>query len=141
VKGTNLAFRLDSIEIIEKTLSAIGLSLPSSWIESLRWVLIDLSYNVYTQHLYLDSQSSLLSNVKRRLKVILPSAAYQMQTSTLPRSFTWYPLTPCQSSIFSLCAEGDIKAVKLWFENSWASPFVVNQHGENLLHVRNIINS
>ena len=131
----NISITFDLSTFLGTSLLALGLCLSPAWEQNLRCFLVDISYNQYTHNLYLDSENSLLSDVRRKVKVIVPMVAYQVQTSSLPRSITWYPLIPCQSPIFDLCTEGNIDAVRLWFEKSRSNPFVVNQHGENLLHV------
>jgi hypothetical protein len=135
VKNNYLLLRLDTYILLSTLISAFGLGLPPAFKNFLQRYVVDLTYTSSKHEIYLDSENSLLSNVKRRLKVILPGFGYQVQTSSIPRSITMYPIKPCNSSIFQLCYENNIRMVKMWFENSLSSPFVVNQHGENLLHV------
>jgi hypothetical protein len=134
-KGRYLCFKLDSFQAIESLLNRLRLNMPWQWRNRLRYYIFGLTYTSATHDLYLDSEPRILSNVKRRLRIILPVVAFQLQTATLPISISFNPIAPCQSQIFKLCLEGNIEMVKIWFTNSWASPFVVNQHGENLLHV------
>jgi hypothetical protein len=136
-KGKHLCFKIDSYHAIENLLSALGLTLTSKWSDRLQRYLLGLSYSSATQHLYLDDVPTYLENIKRRFRFHLPLMDFQLQTASLPRSITYNPMAPCQSEIFRLCLDGNIEMVKMWFKSSWASPFVVNQHGENLLHVSN----
>ena len=117
-------------------MSLLGVTLPTRWHNILRYYTFGLTYLSATHQLCLDVEQILLTNVKRRLRITLPITAFQLQTSSIPLSMTAYPLAPCQSQIFEFCLEGNIDMVKLWFQKSWSSPYVVNQHGENLLHVR-----
>jgi hypothetical protein len=134
-KGRYLFFKIDSLEVIETLLAQLGLTLPNQWRDLLRYYIFGLTYTSATHQLYLDTERIVLSNLKRRLRIILPITAFQIQTASLPMSITANPIAPCQSQIFKLCLEGNIEMAKIWFKSSWASPFVVNQHGENLLHV------
>lgn len=134
-KGRYLCFKIDSFQAIESLLNRLRLNMPGQFRNRLRYYIFGLTYTSATHELYFDSEQMILSNVKRRLRIILPVLAFQLQTATLPISISFNPIAPCQSRIFKLCLEGNIEMVKIWFTNSWASPFVVNQHGENLLHV------
>jgi hypothetical protein len=98
-----------------------------------------LTYTSTVHKLYPDAGHVVLANIKRRLKIVSPVAAFQLQTANLPMPITINPIEPCKAQIFKSCSEGNIEMVNLWFKTYRASPFVVNQHGENLLHVRNIL--
>ncbi len=133
----HLSLTTDSSAILERVISAFGLSLSHAWLKYLQSYLFGVTYTSSNNRLYLNPKGSLRSNVKRRLRVLFPILSFQVQISSPPWSLTSYPIVPCQSEIFKLCSDGNTNAVKLYFEkNSWTSPFVVNQHGENLLHVR-----
>jgi hypothetical protein len=132
-----LSLTIDSSAMLERATSTVGLSLSHAELEFLQYYLFGVTYTSSNNRLYLDPEGSLRSNVKRRLRILFPILSFQVQISSPPWSLTSYPIVPCQSEIFKLCSDGNINAVKLYFEkNSWTSPFVVNQHGENLLHVR-----
>lgn len=136
-KREYLCFKINSYQAIERLLSAFGLTIPSQWNDRLQRYLFGFTYSSATHYLYLDDVPTILQHFKRRFRFQLPVLAFQLQTASLPRSITYHPIAPCQSEIFRLCLDGNIEMVKIWFEGSWASPFVVNQHGENLLHVSN----
>lgn len=138
LQNNRLALSFDSYTPVKYLSSAFGVSLPSSWKGILQSYLFGVMYTSVTfpsYRLTLHPEDPLYSNIKRRLKFTLPLASFQIQTSSIPWSLSFYPIAPCRSQIFTLCADGDIKAVKVWLKNSWVSPFIVNQHGENLLHV------
>jgi hypothetical protein len=134
-KGRSQYFKVDTYQAIESLLTSLGLIIPDQWSQRLRFHHLGVIYNSATHHLYLDGVPTSLQSVRRRFKVHLPAFAFQFQTTSWPRSITCNPIACCQSQIFKLCTEGDIDMVKIWLKNSWTSPFVVNQHGENLLHV------
>jgi hypothetical protein len=136
-KGRTLRAKFNTYQAIDSLLTSLGLNLPSQWRERLRLSLFGFNYSATTHHLYLDDVLTDLQNVRRRIRLHLLAFEFQLQTASLPRSITYNPVTPCQSQIFKLCLDGNIETVKMWFKNSWASPFVVNQHGENLIHVSN----
>lgn len=127
---------VDSFSAIENLITRLGLRLPTSLRNILSYCRLSMSYASATEELYLNFEPTVLSNLKRRLRIALPFRAFQIQTSSFPLSLYVYPVVPCQSPMFKLCLDGNIDMVKLWLKNSWESPFVVNQHGENLLHVR-----
>ncbi|TVY69025.1 hypothetical protein LSUE1_G009734 [Lachnellula suecica] len=132
-----ISMAIDSFAIIDRLSTALSLSMPPAWMRVFRSYLFGVMYTSVTFENYkvsLRPEDVLYSNIKRRLKIILPMASYQIQTSSVPWSLTSYPIAQCQSEIFTLCADGDIDTVKKWFKDSSVSPFVVNQHGENLLH-------
>ncbi|TVY28427.1 hypothetical protein LHYA1_G002859 [Lachnellula hyalina] len=129
--------KLDIYTFLKKLSSTLGISLHPIWkMFQLKYAFgvtyTSVEFSNYNRSVYFED--ALYSNIKRRLKVILPIASFQIQTSSTPWSLTSYPITPCQSQIFTICADGNIDTVKQWFKNSWVSPFVVNQHGKNLLH-------
>lgn len=133
-----ISVNVESYKFAEKITLVFGFDLPIMLKRLLRRYPFRVTYSSVTFSNYtqsLDPESSLYFNVKRRLKIILPMASFQIQTSSIPWSLTSYPIAPCQSQIFAICADGNLDTVKKWFKNSSASPFVVNQHGENLLHV------
>ncbi|TVY87209.1 hypothetical protein LAWI1_G008024 [Lachnellula willkommii] len=131
------SIKIDIYAFLEKLSSVFGISLPPIWkVIQQRYAFgvtyTSVAFSNYNRSAY--PEDALYSNIKRRLKVILPIASFQIQTSSIPWSLTSYPIAPCQSQIFTICADGNIDTVKPWFKNAWVSPFVVNQHGENLLH-------
>ena len=130
----NFSVKLDAHTTLGHVISALGFSVPQAWQKALQSYIFGLTYTSTNHRLYLNIEDGLLTNVKRRMRFILPSFSFQIQTSSLPLSLTAYPIVPCRSEIFDLCVEGNISTVKLLFEKSLASPFAVNQHGENLLH-------
>lgn len=134
--GQYLCFKFDSFQAIDNLLARFGLVLSKEWRDRVRYHILGLTYSSTTHHLYLSAQHLVLSNIKRRIKIILPMAAFQLQTASLPITITFNPIAPCKSQIFEFCLDGNTEMVKRWFKASFASPFVVNQHGENLLHVR-----
>lgn len=134
-KGQYLCFKFDSFQAIENLLAPLGLSLSKKWRDRVRYHIFGLTYSSTAHQLYLNAEHLVLSNIKRRMKIILPIAAFQLQTASLPISVTFNPISPCKSQIFEFCSDGNIEMVKMWFKASFASPFVVNQHGENLLHI------
>lgn len=134
------SFKIESYKIIEKLMALPGITLPAGWSSLLRNYSFGLTYLSATHQLYLDVEQILLTNVKRRVRITLPITAFQLQTSSMPLSITAYPIAQCKSQIFKFCLNGNIDMVKLWFQNSWTSPYVVNQHGENLLHVSEFMN-
>lgn len=138
-KGQYLCFKFDSFQAIENLLAPLGLSLSKKWRDRVRYHIFGLTYSSTAHQLYLNAEHLVLSNIKRRMKIILPIAAFQLQTASLPISVTFNPISPCKSQIFEFCSDGNIEMVKMWFKASFASPFVVNQHGENLLHVRDAL--
>ncbi len=127
---------IDSHSTLDGLLSILGSSLSSSWCNILKAYTFSIMYTSSNHRLYLPEES-LLINVKRRLRVILPIFSFQIQSSSLPRTISSYPIVPCKSPIFDLCVDGNIDAVKVLLKEGSVSPFVVNQHGENLLHVSN----
>lgn len=137
-QGRYLYFKADSYHAIESLLTSLGLSLPSQWSDRLQRYIFSLTYSSAAHYLYMDDIPTILQNIKRRFRFQLFAFAFQLQTTSLPRAITYIPIAPCQSQIFKLCLDGNIEMVKLWFKGSRVSPFVVNQHGENLLHVSNI---
>ena len=134
-----LCFTIDSFHVIENLLILLGHGLPARWCDCLRYYTFGLTYTSTVHKLYPNSEQMVLANIKRRLKIISPVAAFQLQTANLPISITINPIEPCKAQIFKSCLEGNIEMVNLWFKTYRASPFVVNQHGENLLHVSNIV--
>ncbi|RFU33075.1 hypothetical protein B7463_g3303, partial [Scytalidium lignicola] len=127
-------FRLDSVAVIEKALSRLGFCVPATWRGTSRPYLFDILYTSLSSPQYYLAEQTLLVNIKRRLRVMLSVLSFQIQTSSLPISVTCYPVVPCEHQIFNLCVDGNFDAVRTLFETSRASPFAVNQHGENLLH-------
>lgn len=138
-KGKYLCFKFDSFQAVENLLAQIGLTISKKWRDRVRYHIFGLTYSSTAHQLYLNTEHLVLSNIKRRMKIILPIAAFQLQTASLPISITFNPISPCKSRIFGFCLDGNIEMVKMWFKASFASPFVVNQHGENLLHVRDAL--
>lgn len=128
------AFKIDSYSTLDGILSVLGSSLSSSWRKFFEAYIFSIMYTSSNHRLYLPEES-LLVNVRRRLRVILPIFSFQIQSSSLPRTISSYPIVPCQSHVFSLCVDGNIDVIKVFFKEALASPFAVNQHGENLLHV------
>jgi hypothetical protein len=137
-QGRYLYFKVDSYHAIESLLTSLGVALPSQWNDRLQRYLFSLTYSSAAHYLYMDDIPTILRNIKRRFRIQLFTFAFQLQTTSLPRALTYIPIAPCQSQIFKLCLDGNIDMVKIWFKGSRVSPFVVNQHGENLLHVSNI---
>lgn len=136
-KKQYLRFTIDSFRTMETLLSSIGLAVPDRWRDLLRYYIFSLTYTSTTHQLYQNTEQVFLANIKRRLKVVLPIAAFQLQTASLPVSVILYPIIPCKSQIFKLCSTGNVEIVRTWLDTRRESPFVVNQHGENLLHVSN----
>jgi hypothetical protein len=134
-KGRSQYFKVDTYQAIESLLTSLGLIIPDQWGQRLRFYHFGVTYNSATHHLYLDGVPTDLQSVRRRFKVHLPAFSFQFQTTSWPRSIACSPIARCRSQIFKLCTEGNIDMVKIWLKNSWTSPFVVNKHGENLLHV------
>ncbi|KAH8807687.1 hypothetical protein F5884DRAFT_731605 [Xylogone sp. PMI_703] len=110
------------------------MELSPRWRKALQRYKINIKYTSSKERWYHDPDKEFLVNVKRTCRIILPILSFQIRMSTLPLSITSYPIVPCHSKVFSLCFEGDVVGVKSMIENSQISPFVVNQHGENLLH-------
>jgi hypothetical protein len=130
------SINIDSFSAIENVITRLGLKIPTSLRNILCYYRLSISYASTTEELYLNFEQTLLSNVRRRLRIALPFRAFQLQASSFPLSLFAYPVIACQSPIFKFCLDGNIGMVKLWLKNSWVFPFVVNQHDENLLHVR-----
>ncbi|KAG4434123.1 hypothetical protein IFR05_010403 [Cadophora sp. M221] len=127
------SFGLDSSESIEALLSALGSSISSSLRKLIRSTVISVLYTSSNHRLYFPEET-LLVNVRRRLRVIIPKISFQLQSSSLPWTVTAYSIIPCNSIIFELCIDGNLQAVKRILKSTRVSPFVINQHGENLLH-------
>jgi hypothetical protein len=136
-EGRHNSFKVDTYQALESLLASLGLTVPPQWSSRLRLYFFGLTYSSTTHYLYLNEAPTVLKNINRKFRFHLPAFAFQFQTANLPRSITYKPIVQCESQIFKLCLDGNIETVKLWFKRSWASPFVVNQHGENLLHVSN----
>jgi hypothetical protein len=136
-KGRHYSFKVDTYQGLETLLASLGLTVPPQWSSRLRLYFFGLTYSSTTHYLCLNETPTVLKNINRTFRFHLPVFAFQFQTASLPRSITYKPIAQCESQIFKLCLDGNIEMVKLWFKSSWASPFVVNQHGENLLHVSN----
>ena len=139
IHNGRVALSIESHTSMVRLLSALGVSLPSSWravLQNHPFALMYTSVTFPSRKMSPRPEDLLYSNTKRRLKLIVPLASFQIQSSSIPWSLTFYPIAPCRSRIFSLCADGNIDAVKSWLTKSRMSPFVVNKHGENLLHVR-----
>ena len=130
-----LALKFDTFHAVERILSFLGLTLTSEWREYLRLNLFRATYGSATYHLSREDAAMVFRNVDLMFRFYLPVFSFQLRITSLPRSITYTPIAPCQSQIFKFCLDGNIEMVKIWFKNSWASPSVVNQHGENLLHV------
>jgi hypothetical protein len=120
-KGRHYSFKVDTYQGLETLIASLRLTIPPQWSSRLR----------------LKEAPTVLKNINRTFRFHLPVFAFQFQTASLPRSITYKPIAKCESQIFKFCLDENIEMVKLWFKSSWASPFVVNQHGENLLHVSN----
>lgn len=127
------SFGVDSTDSIEALLSALGSSISLSLRKLLRSTVVSVLYTSSKHRLYFPEET-LLVNVRRRLRVILPKVSFQLQSSSLPWTVTAYSVVPCSSIIFELCIDGNLQAVKKVLKSARVSPFVINQHGENLLH-------
>lgn len=129
-----LSIEADSCTTIDKVTSTFGITLSPMWRNIFQYYLVGITYTSTTERLYLSHGDGFLSNFKRRLKLVSPILSFQIQTMNLPRTLKYFPIMPCNSDIFKLSLEGNIEGVRLLLK-SGVSPFVVNQHGENLLHV------
>jgi hypothetical protein len=136
-RGRSLCFKMHAHQVVEFFHASLGISLPDQWRHRSGLPDLGLTYKSSTHHLYLDEELTGFQNITRRLRLYLPAFAFQIQTISWPRSVTYCPVVPCESQIFKLCRNGDIDMAKMCFMNSLASPFVVDRHGENLLHVSN----
>jgi hypothetical protein len=134
--GRYLCVKFNSYQVIQSVFNALGFTLPNQWDDRFKRCVFGLTYSSATHQLYLDDTPTIVQNVKRSFRFQFPVFTFQLQTASFTRSLTYNPIEPCQSEIFRLCLDGDIEMVKVWFKSRRASPFVVNQHGENLLHVR-----
>jgi hypothetical protein len=134
--GRYLCVKFNSYQLIQSVLNALGFTLPKQWDDRFKRYVFGLTYSSTTHRLYLDAIPTIVQNVKRSFRFQFPVFTFQLQTASFTRSLTYNPIEPCQSEIFRLCSDGNIEMVKIWFKRGRASPFVVNQHGENLLHVR-----
>lgn len=52
------------------------------------------------------------------------------------RSLNVYPVVPCGSPIMSMCLNGDMHGLQAVFGSGQMSPFVLDDVGNTLLHVR-----
>jgi hypothetical protein len=135
-EGRYLCVKFNSYQAIQSVLSALGFTLPKQWDNRFKRYVFGLTYSSATHHLYLDDAPTTVQNIKRSFRFQFPVFTFQLQTASFTRSLTYNPIVPCQSDIFRLCLDGNIEMVKIWLKGRRTSPFVVNQHGENLLHVR-----
>ena len=126
--------KVDSNTLLAHAFTLLQSSMP-------RW-LRRVSWNHVVRLVYIDSSKGLVACndpirkvFKTRIEVLLPLLAFQIQLLRRPWSLTAYSVVHCQSEIFALCLEGNLKRVQSMIDKSRISPFVVNQHGENLLHV------
>jgi hypothetical protein len=127
-------FKLDSNTILLRMFGLFQCSVPS-------WLRRD-SWNHIIRFIYTSPSGDLgvFNNpirkvFKTRVEVLMPLLSFQVQILRSPWSITSYYMVHCQSEIFTLCFEGNLKRVRLLVEKLRMSPLVVNQHGENLLHV------
>jgi hypothetical protein len=130
--------KLDSVTAVQQICSLLGFPLPTGWRAIFECYLLGIVYTSLSCPQYHVQEQSVLVNIKRRLRIIIPMLSFQIQTSNLPKSITLHPVVACENQVFTLSVRGEFVAVRTLFERSQASPFVVNQHGENLLHVRQI---
>ncbi|KAG4411850.1 hypothetical protein IFR04_015013 [Cadophora malorum] len=127
------SYTFDAAASIDGLWSTLGSSLSLASRKLLGNIVFGVLYTSRKHQLYLPEES-LLVDVRRRLRVVIPSLAFQLQSSSLPWSITAYSVVLCQSVIFQLCVDGNIAGIKRLLQKSRISPFVINQHGENLLH-------
>jgi hypothetical protein len=134
-RRSRISFSGDLYLILGGFMSLIGISPLRTWRTWLQYPSIYVEYSTHKDELHLNSKSCHLINFKRSLKIAIPRFAYEFQISSMPQSLTWYPLLACNSSIYRFCSEGNFSVVKTLLQQGIVSPFVVNNHGENLLHV------
>ena len=54
------------------------------------------------------------------------------------RNLSVYPIVPGGSPVFEMCRNGDIHGLQVGFSSGTMSPFVLDENGGSLLHVRTI---
>jgi hypothetical protein len=136
------SIKIDSNAILLRLFGLFGCAAPR-WLRRVSWShVIRLTYTSATGDLEdledmeeLNSPRPYRKVFKTRVEVLMPLLSFQIQLLRCPWSITSYSLVHCQSEIFTFCLEGNLEAVQLLVNKSRVSPLVVNQHGENLLHV------
>lgn len=136
---SRLNMTFDFSSLILKFFSMTGLAVPLWFHDLFRKYAFRMLYVSANNHTILGHEHTFQKLFNTRLKILLPFMSFHLQFSNYPWSLSSFPIVPCESKIFTLCSEGDLRGVQQWIENNWISPFVVNQHGENLLHVRCLI--
>ncbi|CAG8961500.1 hypothetical protein HYFRA_00013850 [Hymenoscyphus fraxineus] len=131
---SHMKVTMDLSSIINNFVSSTGLTAPSWWFDICQKYAFRFTYSSADSYTVPGSDQISRKVLHTRLKVLLPLMSFHLQLSKSPWSLTYLPVVPCQSRIFQLCSEGDLQGIRQWFENRWISPFVVNQHGANLLH-------
>ena len=56
----------------------------------------------------------------------------------ISRTLKTYPILDFRAPIFETCRSGDLEGLQVALSSGTASPFVLNEYGESLLHVRNL---